>query len=277
MNSKFRRPIALILSAVALVAGLVLVRPGIPAQAAQSGKTIRLGTSPGPYSQLFLDGVKPILQKEGYTVTTQSFSDLIHADLALSQGDVDLNVEQHSAWLENFNKEKHSDFVALTPIPTVPAGIFPGSSKSLKNIKKGAKVAIPNDPSNLSRAYQLLAQAKLITLKSKATASNVTQHDIKSNPHSLKFVEMSSAQIPRAIKDVNYAVIPGSISYNAKIPAKSALKTEKLQKQYLLVATVNKSEANKPWAKAVKKAYQSKTFKDYVKNHNKQGYWYIPK
>ncbi|MFD1671657.1 MetQ/NlpA family ABC transporter substrate-binding protein [Agrilactobacillus yilanensis] len=244
---------------------------------AASDKVIRLATSPGPYSDLFLKGVKPILEKEGYTVKSQSFSDLNHADLALDQGDADLNVEQHTAWLKNFNSQKKANFVALTTIPTVPAGIFPGTSNSLKAVKNGDKVAIPNDPSNRSRAYQLLQQAKLITLKKGLkTTSVVTQKDIAKNPHHLKFVEMNSSQIPRSLQDVNYAVLPGSISYSAKISAKKSLKQEKLLNQYLLVATVNKADAKKPWAKAVKKAYRSKTFINYVKKHNQQGYWYIP-
>lgn len=241
-------------------------------------KTIRLATSPAPYSNLFKKGIQPILEKEGYKVKSQSFSDLIHADTALSQGDADLNVEQHTAWLKNFNKQKKSHFVALTKIPTVPMGIFPGQSKSLKNVKDGAKVGIPNDPSNRSRAYQLLAQAKLITLKKgKTTAAVVTQKDIKTNPHNLKFTEMTSSQIPRSLKDLDYGVLPGSISYSAKLSAKKSLLQEKLLPQYYLVATVNKKDANKAWAKAVKKAYRSKTFRNYVKNHNSQGYWNIPK
>ncbi|ANK60974.1 metal ABC transporter substrate-binding protein [Loigolactobacillus backii] len=241
-------------------------------------ETIRLATSPGPYSDLFLKGVKPILEKEGYKVTSQSFSDLNHADEALDQGDADLNVEQHTAWLDNFNKQKKAHFVGIAYVPTVPMGIFPGSSKSIKNIKKGANIAIPNDPANRSRAYQLLQQAKLITLKKSAKNSvTVSQTDIAKNPHHLKFTEMNSSQIPRSIKDVNYAVLPGSISYSAKISAKTSLRQEKLAKQYLLVATVNKKNQNKPWAKAVVKAYASKQFKTYVKQHNQQGYWYIPK
>jgi D-methionine transport system substrate-binding protein len=44
----------------------------------------------------------------------------------------------------------------------------------------------------------------------------------------------------------------------------------------LLQATVNKKDANKPWAKAVKKAYQSQEFRQYLQKHNNDGYWYDP-
>ena len=41
------------------------------------------------------------------------FSDLLTADVALNDGDVDVNVEQHTAYLENFNSSYNGD---LTPI-----------------------------------------------------------------------------------------------------------------------------------------------------------------
>ncbi|MEK1387039.1 metal ABC transporter substrate-binding protein [Limosilactobacillus fermentum] len=276
MRKGFSRGLVSVFIATLAILGGTLFSIGT-SQAASKG-TIRLATSPGPYSNLFLKGVKPILQKEGYTVKSQSFSDLNHADAALNEGSADLNVEQHSAWLNNYNKQKKANFVGIAYIPTVPMGIFPGKTSSLKDVKSGDTVAIPNDPSNRSRAYQLLQQAKLITLKKSAkNSATVTQKDITKNKYHLKFTEMNSSQIPRSIKDVNYGVLPGSISYSAKIPAKKSLYQEKIQKKYLLVATVNKKDQNKAWAKAVKKAYASKQFKNYVKNHNKQGYWYVPK
>lgn len=221
-------------------------------------KTIKLGTSPGPYSDLFWNGIRPILEKDGYKVEKVSFSDLNHADEALKEGSVDLNVEQHTAWLNNYNKQNNADFVGLTAIPSVPMGIYAGKSTSLKKIPNKAKVAIPNDASNRSRAYQLLAQEGIIKLKSSAkNSATVTQKDITSNPHKLQFVEINSSQIPRSLKDVNYGFLPGSISYSSKVSTKKRLAKEKFQSQYLLQATVNKKDENTAWAKAVKKAYQS--------------------
>ena len=62
--------------------------------------------------------------------------------------------------MKNFNESQDGDLVALTAIPTVPAGIFSNTHKSLEEIKKGAKIAVPNDASNTSRAYVLLQKAK---------------------------------------------------------------------------------------------------------------------
>lgn len=67
------------------------------------------------------------------------FSDLQTADVALNDGDVDVNVEQHTAYMENFNKSYNGDLVAISPIPTVPAGVYSDKYDSIDDIPNGAK------------------------------------------------------------------------------------------------------------------------------------------
>ena len=64
------------------------------------------------------------------------------ADIGLNDGDVDVNVEQHTAYMENFNANYNADLVALSPIPTVPAGVYSAKYKSVDEIPDGAKVAV---------------------------------------------------------------------------------------------------------------------------------------
>jgi D-methionine transport system substrate-binding protein len=44
-------------------------------------------------------------------------------------------------------------------------GVYSKKHKSLADIKSGAKVALPNDPSNLARALLVLQQAGLVKVK----------------------------------------------------------------------------------------------------------------
>lgn len=94
-------------------------------------------------------------------------SDLLQANIALNEGEVDFNVEQHTAYMENFNKKQGGHLVALTPIPTVPAGIYAGSKTSLDQVADGDTIAVPNDASNTARAYALLQKAGWIKLDRK--------------------------------------------------------------------------------------------------------------
>lgn len=245
------------------------------AAASGAAGTIRYGKSQGPYTELFEAAIVPILGKEGYTVEGTDFSELLTADIALNDGEVDVNVEQHTAYAENFNASYNGDLTPISPIPTVPAGIFSDTHTSLDEIADGVKVAVPNDVSNTARAYVLLQKAGWITLDSSVDLAVVTQDDIVENPHNIEFTEMASLNIPSALQDFDYAVITGSIVYNAGIDASTALLTEDVLPQLILQVVVKKDNADTDWAKAIVAAYHSDEFKKYM-DENNNGLWYIP-
>mgnify|MGYP001176799316 FL=1 len=238
--------------------------------------TIKVGTSPGPYSELFIDAIVPILEDEGYTIETTDFTELLQADIALDEGSIDLNVDQHTAYYENFNNEKGANLTSITPIPTVPTGIFPGRKDSLDDIEEGDVIGIPKDPSNAARAYAVLQKAGLITLEEDVELVKVTQNDIVENKLNLDIQEMDSAQIPRALEDLDYGVIPGSIVYASGLDASLSLLHEDILKDLELVAVVDEKNKDTNWAQAVKAAYESDEFKAYMEEHNQEDYWFIP-
>ncbi len=167
-------------------------------------KEIVYGKSQGPYTELFEAAIVPILEKEGYTVKGVDFSDLQTADIGLNDGDVDVNVEQHAAYAENFNANYNADLVPISPIPTVPAGVYSAKYTSVDEIPDGAKVAVPNDASNTARCYLMLQKIGWIKLADDVDPSAVTQDDIVENPHNIEFTEMKSLTIPAAIQDFDY-------------------------------------------------------------------------
>lgn len=238
-------------------------------------KTITYGKAAGPYTILFEEGIIPILEKEGYQFKCVEFSDLLQSDIALNEGEIDMNVEQHTAYMENFNKEQNGNLAALTPIPTVPAGLFSSTHKTLEEITKHAKIALPNDASNASRGYAILQKAGWIQLDSSVDISAVTQDDIVENPYELEFTEMDSANIPRSLDEFDYAVIPGSVVYSSGMEQDSVLLQEDIAEHLLLQVVVNEKDKDSDWAKAVVNAYQSEEMKQYMKENN-NGLWYVP-
>lgn len=238
-------------------------------------KELTFSKSQGPYSELFEKAVQPIMEKKGYKIRAKDMSDLIQADFVLNEGEVDFNVEQHTAYMENFNQKQHGKLVALTPIPTVPAGIYPGKKHDLKELADGDHIAVPNDASNTARAYALLQKAGWIKLDPKKDLSMVTQQDIVENPHHLKFTEMKSLTIPGVRTDFDYIMITGSIVYNAKIDPASALVTEDVLPHLLLQLVVHEKNKDTQWAKDLVEAYHSRELKEYLDKHN-NGLWYIP-
>lgn len=244
--------------------------------ASKDKKEIILGQSPGPYSELFIDAIQPILEDEGYKVKTIEFTELLQADVALDEGSVDLNVDQHTAYMENFNEEKGANLTKITPIPTVPAGIFPGRKDSLDDVSEGDIIAIPDDPSNAARAYALLQKADIIELDDSTELVKATENDIVENKLNVDIKEMDSAQIPRSLEDIDYGVIPGSIVYASGVDASKSLLAEDILKDLELVAVIDEKNKDADWAKAVKDAYASDEFKAYMEEHNDDDYWFIP-
>lgn len=244
-------------------------------QPQQQKTEIVYGKSQGPYTELFEAAIVPILEKQGYTLKGVDFSDLLTADIALNDGEVDVNVEQHTAYAENFNANNSGDLVPISPIPTVPAGIYSETHASLDEVAQGAKIAVPNDASNTARAYVLLQKIGWIKLDGSVDPSAVTQDDIVENPKDLEFVEMKSLTIPAAIQDFDYVVITGSIVYNAGIDPSTALATEDILDHLVLQVVVKEENKDAPWAQAIVDAYHSDEFKAYLEENN-DGLWWIP-
>lgn len=244
-----------------------------PKHKTSKSKVITVATAPGPYSKLFMNGIKPILEKEGYTVKSKNFSNLLNADIALDNNEADLSVDQHSAYLKNFNKEKKGDLTGIIKIPTIPMGLYQGAKKSLAALQDGDRIAVPEDASNKARAYRILSQNGLIRLKDGVNEVTVTQKDIADNPKNLQFTEIDSSTIPRVKDEFDYVVLPGSVAYAAKVPAKENLLKEKVMDDYYLVLTVNKVNKNKKWVQVVKHAYESEEFKRYFESKNEDNSW----
>lgn len=242
-------------------------------------KTLTYSRSQGPYTVLFENGVAPILEAKGYTLKGYDYSELALADDAVNGGDVDFNVEQHTAYCESYNKGNNGDLVPITPIPTVPASMFSSHYKSLDDIKniQNPKVAVPNDPANTARAYVLLSKIGWITLKDGVNLSTVTSEDIASNPYNIQFTEMKSLNIPQVQDDFDFVVITGSIVYNAGIDASTALAKETVLPHLVLQLVVKAENKDTQWAKDLVAAYHSKEFKEYLEKTNfENGLFWIP-
>ena len=145
-------------------------------------KVIIVGASPVPHKEI-LEVVKPLLAKEGYTLQIKEFTDYVTPNTALAEGELDANFFQHVPYLETFSKEKGLDLTYTVKVHIEPMGLYSSKYKKLADIKDGAKIAIPNDPTNGSRALKVLENAGLIKLK---TGELISKVDITENKKILK-------------------------------------------------------------------------------------------
>ena len=230
-------------------------------------KKIVIGASPSPHADI-LKVAKKELKKEGYELEIKEYSDYVQPNTALESGDLDANYFQHKPYLDDFNKKKKTHLVSAGMIHYEPFGIFPGKTKTLKDLKKGATVAVPNDTTNEARALLLLQDQGLIKLKDGAGLT-ATKKDIVENKKDLAIKEIEAAQIPRSLKDVDIAVVNGNYALQAGLKVnKDALATEDADsvgaKTYGNIVAVKKGNEKLAATKALIKALKSDTAKKYI-------------
>lgn len=239
-------------------------------------KELVFGASAMPYSTVFEQGIKPILEKQGYTIKTMNFSTLEVNNQSVNNGQVDFNLDQHTAYLNVFNREKGTHLYPLVHIPTIPAAIYSDKYTSFQQAPNGATVLIPSDPANTSRALRILTDNHFIQLKSGTNPILATSRDIVSNPKQLKIKEMDSVMIPRTLGEVDFGFASGGIAYQSKLDPKKAVLREKVIPEMEMVVTINEKNKDTQWAKDLKAAYQSPEFKQFMQKYNQNQMWALP-
>lgn len=224
---------------------------------------IVIGTTVGDFGDMVKNSVKPQLEQQGYQVKLVEFSDYIRPNKALADGDIDINVFQHKPYLDTFKKENNLDIVEAFQVPTAPLGLYAGKVADLKQIKDGATVAAPNDPSNFARALVMLNELGWVTLKANIDPLTASKNDIAQNPKNIKLVELEAAQLPRARSDVDFAVINGNYATSSGMKLTEALFQEPSY-AYVNWSAIRSKDKDAKWVKDVTNAYNSDAFKQYA-------------
>ncbi|CAM5665827.1 MetQ/NlpA family ABC transporter substrate-binding protein [Streptomyces narbonensis] len=193
-----------------------------------TSKPLVVAASPTPHADI-LNYVKDNLaEKAGLKLEVKEFTDYVLPNTATQSGQVDANFFQHKPYLDDFNQKNKTTIVPVVNVHLEPLGLYSKSLKSVKDIKAGQTIAVPNDTTNGGRALQLLAENGLITVKP-GVGTNAKISDI-TDKKGLEFKELEAATVPRALNDVDAAVINGNYAIEAKLsPAKDALVLEKAE------------------------------------------------
>jgi D-methionine transport system substrate-binding protein len=253
-----------------LVTGVVLLfalNHQAEAKGAQksSGSTLTVGATPVPHAEL-LNLIKDDLAAEGITLRVVEFNDYVQPNSALITGDLDANFFQHIPYLES-NAEWKNGLVSVFGVHVEPMGLYSNKVKDVPELPDGAVIAIPNDPTNGGRALLLLQSKGLLTLKAGAGLT-ATPLDITGNPKNFKFQELEAAQLPRALADVDAAVINGNYALEAGInPVRDSLILEGADSPYVNIVVAKKGNEKDPRLAALAKVLLSQKVKDYILSH----------
>lgn len=257
-----------------LLAGVLSLFAGLSAlAAAPKPVTLKVGAALVPHSEI-LNFVKPKLKQEGIDLQVIVLDDENQLNPALAERTLDANYFQHVPFLTAVAKEKGYRFKVAGAIHVEPIGFYSTRIKSKAQLRNGASIGIPNNPSNEFRALSLLQAQGLIKLKPGITTFSATPLDIAENPHKFKFIEADPGQLPRSLQDLDGAVINTNFILEARLDPNSAIFREGPDSPYANDVVVREGDENRPEIKKLVAALQTREVKDFIKN--KYGVAVIP-
>ncbi|MGG4608081.1 MetQ/NlpA family ABC transporter substrate-binding protein [Providencia sp. Me31A] len=177
------------------------------ANIAQSPQKIIIGSHGSDADIWRFIAQSPSAKEANLDIDVKIIDDGITLNIATIDGDVDVNAFQSWGFLKDFNKSHNHQLTAISTTYFEPMGIYSAKYKNLADIPQEAIIAIPNDAANHIRALKLLEKANLITLKPDFNQATGSINDIISNPKDLVFRQIKYAHGPRALPDVDIAVI----------------------------------------------------------------------
>jgi D-methionine transport system substrate-binding protein len=246
---------------IGLIGALALAFSSV---AAGAQERVRVGISGGD-GELIWAKVKEIAKRQGLEVDLVVFNDYLLPNAALDGGDLDANAFQHRPFLDNQVKTRGYKIVPIADTVVEPIGLYSLKIKRLDGLRDGALVGIPNDPSNGGRGLLLLQQRGLIELR-RGVGILPSVRDVVSNPKKLEFRELDAAQLPRALPDLDAAIINTNYALQAKLePERDAIAIEsRTDNPYGNVIAVRAADKDKPVFKQLVSAYQNEEMRQFI-------------
>jgi len=217
-----------------------------------------------PYWKTFI----ALADDAGIKVTLVNFTDYQQPNPIVSTGELDLNQFQHLLFLANYNVSAGKDLVPIGATAIYQLGLYTDKGfKKPADIPDGAKVAIPNDPTNQARALLVLQSAKLITLTGGGNALS-TPADVDKGASRVTVVPVDANQTAVQLKSLDAAVINNNFASDAGIDPTTAIYSDledtSAAEPYINVFATRAKDAKNPVYLQLVKIYHDATVTDAV-------------
>lgn len=215
----------------------------------------------GGISEPLWEIVAKIGKTHGLAIEPIVFAGALSPNEALNNGELQANSFQHIPFFRDQIKQRGYKLAVVADTYLSPIAFYSKKHKSLKDLPTGAKVGVPDDPSNESRALIVLRDEGLITLRDGFDAYNetATLADVRSNPRKLEIVEAKSAVLARSYQDVDAAAVISSFASQVGLnAARDGIAQEKRENNpNVNVIVVREQDKNAPWVPLLVKSFQS--------------------
>ena len=151
-------------------------------------------------------------KKAGLKIEVQEINGGVPLNESVADGTVDANAFQSIGYLKGFNEANSNKVVPVGTTYIEPMGLYSKKVKSLNDLPNGAKVALPDNPYNTTRALRLLESAGLIKLSSDFKDGTGTPSDIVENKKNLEFLLIDDTTSVRVLDDTDLIAIGNTIA-----------------------------------------------------------------
>lgn len=230
--------------------------------------TLKVSASSVPHAEV-LEYLAPDLEKDGVKLDIAITEDGIQANQAVADGELDFNFFQHTPYLNQVNKESGLDLVSVAGIHIEPFGVYSKKIKSIEELPQGAKVAVPKDVVNFSRALLLFASNGIIELDS-AKEGDYTVEDITKNDKEIEFIGVDGPLLNRSLDDVDAAAINTNYALEGGLdPTNDALIIEDANSPYVNIVVTTPEKKDDPAIQTVVKWLTSEKSKKFYEEQYK--------
>jgi D-methionine transport system substrate-binding protein len=226
----------------------------------------RVGVMSGD-GELLMEQVAAQAKMLGLPLKVVVFSDYLLPNEALNHGELDANAFQHQPYLDNQIKTRGYRIVPIGWTVVAPIGLYSRKLKSPADFARGAKIGIPNDPSNGGRGLNLLAALGVITLHEGAGITP-TALDITANPKNVRIVELDAGIIARSLDDLDAAIVNTDWALKSGLGLDLRIASEAVENNpYRNLIAVQAGHEKDERVQLFVKAYQSDAVRAWIIEH----------
>lgn len=260
--------LATIFSAVAL-AGCKDDKPAASTATQEPARKLTLGVMSGAEAQVAEVAARIAKEKYNIDVKLVEFTEYTQPNEALSKGDLDINAFQHKPYLDKEVEQRGYKLAVVGNTFVFPIAAYSKKIKHVSELREGAIVAVPNNPSNLGRALLLLEKQGVIKLKDSNNLFS-TSIDVVENPKNITIQEVETSLLPRALDDVDFAVINNTYaSQHGLTREKDGIFVEDKDSPYVNLVVAREDNKDSAVIKDFIKAFQSEeVYQEAVKHFN---------
>lgn len=218
---------------------------------------LKLGVMTGPEAQMTEVAVKIAKEKYGLDVQLVQFTEYTQPNVALHSKDLDANAFQTLPYLQQESQDRGYKLAIIGNTFIWPIAGYSKKIKKLEELRDGAIISIPNNPSNTGRALLLLQANGVIKLKD-PTNLFATENDIIENPKNVQIKQVDTALLTRSLDDVDLSIINNTYAGQAGLsPEKDGVIVESKESPYVNLIVSREDNKNDERLQTFLKAFQT--------------------